>query len=88
MENIKAIEKFDNPYDLLFDHDFDVDSNPEFSDYLKFVNDYSCVVFYVINFETVLCADDITGDVFSVMTISEFYKANIKEFQEYETGNN
>ena len=85
MENIKTIEKFDNPYDLLFDHDFDVDSNPDFSDYLKFINDFSPVVFYVINFDTVLCVDDITGDVFSVMTISEFYKANIKEFQEYET---
>lgn len=88
MENIKTIEKFDNPYDLLFDHDFDVDSNPEFSDYLKFINDFSPVVFYVINFEMVICADDITGDVFNSMTITEFYKANIKEFQEYETGNN
>lgn len=90
MESIKTIEKFDNPYDLLFDHDFDVDSNPDFSEYLKTVNDWEPIHFFVINYETVLCVDSINGDVFNTMPITEFYKESVKDFirdfLEHESG--
>ena len=83
MKDIKTIQAFDNPYDLLFEHDFDVDSNPDFSEYLKHAIEFDGFVCFVINFDTVLCVDDVTGDVLISMSITEFYKASVKEFQEY-----
>lgn len=75
MENIKTIQTFNNPYDLLFEHDFTM--SDLFSDYLKSVNDYESLVFTVINFDTVITSDEINGNVYSIESIESFYKESI-----------
>jgi len=86
MENIKTIQHFDNAYDLLFEHDFEVNSVPAFAEFLKTVDDFSDLAYIVINFDTVYTVDETTGDVYRIDSITDFYKESIAEFHSDSLG--
>ena len=76
MENIKNIVKYDSFFELI------TDAAPELlrvvSDEMKQAlegfDDYESIVYYLINDETVLCADSVNGDISgNAMTIQEIF---------------
>lgn len=76
MENIKNIVKYSSFFELISDAAPDLLRvvSDEMKDALNGFDDYEGIIYYLINDETVLCADSCNGDISGdPMTIQEFF---------------
>ena len=84
MKNIKSICNYSSSYDLIRDYYgrdvfYDAALTDEQEEYLQYVDDYESVTFYVINDDTVLICDSISGDVIGDPVCLEEFKQNMFE---------
>lgn len=86
MENIKTILHFNNAYELL-EEIGDIEILSELSedetDFLRSINDYEPLSFFLLNDDTVIICDSINGDVSGhSMSIQDFQRETINYVKE------
>ena len=89
MKNIKSICHYGCAYDLILDYYgrdefFDCALTEEQEDFLRCVDDYESFTFYVVNDDTVLVCDSISGAVIGSAVSLEEFKRNMIELASEE----
>ena len=80
MENIKSIYNFETSYQLLsetFGVDVFDDLSEDERNFLECVDDFESVTFYVVNDDTVIVCDSMSGDVSGNPVPLEEFKRNL-----------
>ena len=83
--DISSIEAYSAVYDLLKENGFlPPNIEGDFCDYLQHCDDFEAVAYFCVNYDTVLCADSINGDLFSVCSADEFINGIYKQYKEFD----
>ena len=84
-ENIANISSFCDVY-AIFDEYCSKDEldamSEDYKDFLKSVNDFDPIAFYVINRKIIVQTDSFNGEVLGVQTLAEFFKDSYKYYKE------
>ena len=84
IENVRTISAYSSASELIEDYDLlpaALSANEDFCDYLQSFDDYEAVAYFCINGDTVLCADSVNGDLFSVCSADEFIKGIVEQYE-------
>ncbi len=77
---IDSIYMYDSPMVLLEENCFELAA--EEREILRYVNDWTGIIYYVVNDRDVLIVDSPTGSVLRVETLQEFYRESIEYCKE------
>ena len=77
---IDSIYMYDSPMILLEDYCFELSA--EEREILRYANDWTGIIYYVVNDRDVLIVDGPTGAVLRTETLQEFYRESVEYCKE------
>lgn len=86
LKTVKRISVYGSAYELLQESDLlpeGVQNDTDFCDYMRCCDDYDCIGYFCINDSTIICTDNINGDVISVCSADELLTGLREQYEEY-----
>ena len=83
---VKRLSAYDSAYELLEDNSLlpeNVQDDQDFCDFLRSCDDYECIGYFCVNDSTIICTDNVNGDVISVYSADELIAGLKEQYEEY-----
>ena len=86
IENVRSISAYSSASELIEENGFlpdQLSADEDFCGFLRSFDDYEAIAYFLVNDDTVLCADSISSDLFSVCSVDEFINGIVEQYKEF-----